>query len=346
MNQHFLRPPQWSRALVLVAGCLLVLLAATRTARAATPLRLCVFDPSGAAGDAFNWMKDYRIAALSWGVEVKLVPYTDEKTAAEDLKTGHCQAALLTGTRARAFNRFSGTLEAIGAIRSYKEMKTVLSLLANPKAGKRLETKEYATVAIFPVGGVFLHVANKSWDSVSKLAGKRIATLDFDQAALALVERIGAAVVPADVSTFAGLFNNHHVDAVYAPATAFKPLELEKGLNKGGGVVRLPLAQLTFQLVVRQDAKTPEAFHAQSRRYAAGQLETRLGFVAKAEAGIPNKYWIDLSPSAIAKNEGVFRQIRIQLRDKQVFDGTMLTLLRRIRCKSDATRAECAEKSE
>lgn len=316
------------------------------TAHAAAPLRLCVFDPSGAAGDAFQWMKDYRIAALSWGVNFDLKPYTDEKTASEDLKAGQCHAALLTGTRARAFNRFAGTIEALGAIRTSEEMKTVLSLLANPKAGSRLTSKEYSTVAIFPVGGVYLHVRNKSWDSVSKLAGKRIATLDFDEAAVAMVQRVGAAAVPADVGTFAGMFNNHHVDAAYAPATAFKPLELEKGLTKGGGIVQHPLAQLTFQLVIRQDASTPAQFATESRRYAAAQLNARLKYVEKAEASIPPKYWIQLSPGSTANNEDVFRQVRVELRDKGVFDGTMLTLLRRIRCKSEPKRAECTEKLE
>lgn len=323
-----------------------LLLALNSEARAASKLRLCVFDPSGTSGDAFNLMKDYRVAALSWGVEFELKPYLDEKTAAEDLKAGKCHAALLTGTRARAFNRFAGTVEALGAVRSYKEMTTVVTLLANPKAGRRLESQQYATVAIFPVGGVYLHVGNRAWNSVSKLAGKRIATLDFDEAAIALVNRVGAAMVPADVGTFAGMFNNGHVDAAYAPATAFKPLELEKGLAKGGGILKLPIAQLTFQLVLRQDAGVPKEFGNNSRAYAAAHLTDSLKLVTKAEAGIAAKYWIEVRPAATEKTDDVFRQVRIALRDKGVFDGTMLTLLRRIRCKSDPARAECAEKLE
>lgn len=324
----------------------LMALSLSPSVQAATKMRLCVFDPSGATGDAFNLMKDYRVAALSWGVEFELQPYMDEKTAAEDLKAGKCQAALLTGTRARAFNRFAGSVEAMGAVRTDEEMKTVLSLLANPKAGNRLENKDYATIALFPVGGVYLHVANRAWDSVGKLAGKRIATLDFDKAALALVNRVGAAVVPADVGTFAGMFNNGHVDGAYAPATAFKPLELEKGLKKGGGIIKLPLAQLTFQVVMRQDAGAPANFGNLSRKYAAAHLGDTMKLVKKAEAGIPSKYWIAVTPQAASQNESVFRQVRMDLRDKGVFDGTMLTLLRRIRCKTDAARAECAEKKE
>ena len=87
---------------VAVAACLsLPLMAHSKK-------NLCVYDPSGTVGDAFNLMKDYRNAAAGWGVDFQLKPYTDEKTAAEDLKAGKCQAALLTGVRVRTFNKFSG----------------------------------------------------------------------------------------------------------------------------------------------------------------------------------------------------------------------------------------------
>src|SRR5690606_2828431 len=148
---------------------------------------VCVFDPSGANGDAFNMMKDFRTAAVAWGVELDLKPYTDEKTAAEDLKAGKCHASLLTGVRARNFNRFAGTLEAMGALRTYKELETLLQLLAKPKAAEKLRGSEYTTASIFPAGAVYLFVRNKAWSSVSALAGKRIATLDFDQAAITMV---------------------------------------------------------------------------------------------------------------------------------------------------------------
>ena len=35
---------------------------------------LCVYDPSGANGDAYATMKDYQVAASQWGVDFKLKP--------------------------------------------------------------------------------------------------------------------------------------------------------------------------------------------------------------------------------------------------------------------------------
>ena len=53
------------------------------TAFAAVERTFCVFDIIGASGDTYNMMKDYKTAALAWGVDVELKPYTDEKIASE-----------------------------------------------------------------------------------------------------------------------------------------------------------------------------------------------------------------------------------------------------------------------
>ena len=62
--------------------------------------------------------------------------YTDEKIAAEDLKSGACDAAGITGLRAREFNSFTGTLDSIGAIPDESHMRVVLQYLADPKLAK------------------------------------------------------------------------------------------------------------------------------------------------------------------------------------------------------------------
>ncbi len=101
------------------------------SAQAAEQRSLCVFDIIGANGDVYNVMKDLKTQAAGWGVDLKLKPYTDEKIAAEDLKAGQCDGAVLTGLRVRQFNSFAGSMEAIGAIPTYKELKTVMRVLAS-----------------------------------------------------------------------------------------------------------------------------------------------------------------------------------------------------------------------
>ncbi|RMG18172.1 MAG: hypothetical protein D6729_07400 [Deltaproteobacteria bacterium] len=334
------------RRTILFALASLLLLPGTGARAETVKKTLCVYDPSGAMGDAFNLMKDYRNAAVAWGVDFELVPYTDEKTAAEDLKAGKCDVALLTGVRARLFNKFSGSIEAMGAIKSYEQLKKVVQLLANPKAGKKMQAGGYETVGIFPAGAVYMFLRDRTLEDVGDLAGKRIATLDFDEAAVTMVDRAGASMVPADIGTFAGMFNNGSVDIAYAPATAYGPLELHKGLGKKGAVVRYPLAQLTLQLLARSDAGLPPGFADASRNFAAKHFDKVLKLTRRAEQQIPKRYWKEVPPEKAKGYDALFREVRIQLRDKGVYDKTMLTLLRRVRCKDDPARAECAEKRE
>lgn len=160
-----------------------------------------------------------------------------------------------------------------------------------------------------------------------------------------MVDVVGASMVPAEVGTFAGIFNNGRADACYAPATAIKPLELLKGMKRGGGIVRFPLAQLTFQIITRS-ASMPEGFGLKSRKWVAGQFNQGVKMAKKAERSIPKKYWVDIDAAAKPAYEAKFRQVRIRLHKKGEYDRRILRLMKRIRCRADKSRAECAQKGE
>ena len=313
---------------------------------AAEKKSLCVYDPGGGNGDIFNMMKDYRTSALGWGVDFTMKPYTDEKTAAEDFKAGQCDAVLMTGTRVRQFHQFAGTIEAMGALPQYDQLKRVLGTLAKPQAEKLMKSGDYEIAGVFPGGAVYLIVRDRTVDKVSELAGRRLATLEYDDAAKVMVRQVGAGLVAADVGTFAGMFNNGSVDACYAPATAYKALELYKGVGTKGGVIRYPLAQVTLQLLVRS-ANVPAAYPQASRAHAAKNFDVAMRTVVAAEKEIPKAHWIDIPDADKAKYDEMFLDVRVRLRDKEkIYNPTTLTLLRKVRCGTDASRAECAEKRE
>lgn len=142
---------------------------------------ICVFDIIGSNGDSFNLMRDYKVAALGWGVDITLKPYTNEKIAAEDLKAGQCDGAILTGLRIRQFNSYSGSMEAIGAIPNYKQLHTVMRVLMsnNPTINKHLKTEHYTIGGLYPMGAAYLFVKDKSIDTVDELSGKSIAVMDY-----------------------------------------------------------------------------------------------------------------------------------------------------------------------
>jgi|LauGreDrversion4_2_1035121.scaffolds.fasta_scaffold381801_1 hypothetical protein len=330
-----------------LAGLITSLTLTAPQARAAEKRTLCVYDPSGANGDIFQMMKDYQVAALEWGVKVELKPYTDEKIASEDFKAKQCDGVLMTGTRGRALNSFSSTIEAMGAIPTYQLLKSIITpLLSSPKGAAVLNPAGSTEVAaIFPGGAVYLLVRDRAINSVERLAGKNIATLDFDEAAKTMVRHVKASMSAADVSTFAGMFNNGNVDAAYAPATAYKALELYKGVGKAGGVIRFPLAQMTLQLFVHSD-RFPAEFGAQSRVYSLKSFERALKAVSQTEGDIQAASWIDISGDDKGRYEQMFLDVRVGLRDANIYNAKALKVMRMARCKEDGSRAECAQNRE
>lgn len=324
----------------------LCLLGLAGTAMAGEARTLCVYDPSGANGDAFATMKDYQVAATEWGIDFELKPYTNEKTASDDFKAKKCDAVFLTGVRARSFSKAASTLEALGAISSYDLLGQAIELLSKDKAASMMKNGNYETAMIMPMGAVYLMVRDRNWKSIEDIAGKRITTIDFDQAALHMVKLVGASMVSADISTFAGIFNNGAADICYAPTTAFKPLELEKGVKAKGGIVRYPIAQLTGQVLIHAD-KFPEGYGQKSREYGSANYKKILQISTKADSSVDKKYWIDISDEAKAKYDQIFLDVRVQLRDNEkIYDKSTLTLMRRLRCNQDKNRPECAQKRE
>jgi hypothetical protein len=308
-------------------------------------LKMCVFDPLGANGSLFSTTKDYRTVALEWGVDLEPRPYTDEKIAIDDFKAGQCDAALVTGARARPFNKFAATIEAIGAVTDEKMLRKLLATISSPKAAKYMRDGQYEVAGIMPAGPIYLFTRDKTIDTVEELSGKRIATIDYDEPSIFLVNHIGASMVPSNSANFSGKFNNGSVDIAYAPAVAYKPLELYKGLHDNGGILRFVLAYMDFQILIRAD-KFPEGFGQKSRSTVTSYFDKVSEFVEKETKEIDPKYWVDLSSDAKQQYGGMLRDVRIKLRDQGVYDGRMLKLMRKLRCKTNPAAAECVERLE
>lgn len=317
---------------------------------AATPSEtrtVCVFDPGGRAGNYFAVMSRFATEASQWGVEVTLKPYTDEETAAKDYEAGVCDGVVATGVRLQRFNRFASTIEAIGGLTDYDSLKHMVTTLASSAGASAKLTQDGNTVVGFlPAGSVFLFVRDRSIASVPALAGKRIATLDYDRASVTMVNRVGSVVVPADLGTLGPKFNNGDVDACYASAPAYRPFELQRGLGTKGGILKAVLAQATLQIMLRE-ARFPAGFAAKARPALLPRFAEALTVAQKAEADIPPAMWVDIPKTTMAEWASLFQSVRVQLRDEtKTYDASMLSVMRQLRCSQDKTRAECAEKRE
>lgn len=316
---------------------------------------VCFFDMQGKNGDFYSRAKDLALIARRWNVIADIKVFTDERVAAENFKAGQCDAAGISTMRARQFNLFIGSIEAVGAVTTYEQLRVLLRTLLEPKLIPLTITEPYQIVGVMPVGGTYVHVRDRAINSIEKAAGKKIAVLDWDKSQAEIVQKIGAQPVSADLSNFAGLFNNGQVDIIVAPALVYRPFELERGLGSKGAIYRFPLTQMTASLVINRDRikkKLPDldeklqAFRGIAEQFMDQMLTQIYTTIDKAEADIPAKYWLSVDPANEEHYWQMLREARIQMTKQGYYDPRMMTLLKRIRCKTKPDSAECALNEE
>ena len=318
--------------LALVTGTLLL-------ATHAHAKTVCVFSLVGAQGDLWAMMTDYRIAAASEGEQLDLRVFTDERVAAEDLKAGLCDGLLMTGIKARQFVPFSGSIDSIGGLHSYDALRAVIALTSHPQLSEQMQSGVYAIAGILPLGAAYLFMKDRTLTSVDKIAGKRMAVFDNDRAQILMCERLGIKPELSDVTNFSTKFNNNMVDLIAAPATAYMPLELYRGVGAHGMVVKLPSAQLTLQLVVRQE-KFSESFLHWSRDYFSGQFDRAMQVITAAESEI--LFFYPPPDADRPQYQEMMNDARLALIEEGVYDTQMMAWLKKARCKVSPMRPECS----
>ncbi len=304
---------------------------------------LCVWDPIGKSGPIASQMEDLRLESLKWGVQLEIKVLTDERVVAEQLKAGQCDASGMTGLRAREFNSFTGTLDSLGSIPSYDHAKTVLRYLSDPKMAKLMRTGDYEIAGITPLGAAYLFTNDRSIDNVSKMAGKKVAAMDFDKAQAIMIESIGASPVTVSITNFGQMFNNGSVDIIGAPALAYEVFELYKGLGDKGAVVNFSMLQVTGQIVLRHD-RFPEDFGQHAREFTYSQFDKAMKTIETATASIDDKYWMNLPDKDQEGYMEMFRQARLKMKEENLYNGKMLSFLSKVRCQKDPGLAECTAK--
>ena len=330
---------------VIVKYVRLVLLATlSLLALGAAPARAqiaCVFDIMGAQGDVYALARDYALQARRMGIVLKLRGYTDERVALEDFKAGQCDAVMMTNLRGRQLNKFVGTLDSLGSVPSYEMLRSVIGLLMSPKSAARMVSGPYEVVAIIPLGAVYPIVNDRSINTLAKAAGKRIAAFDWDQTQSSLIKQIGARPVSADITNFAGKFNNGQVDIIAAPAMAVRPLELQKGIGTKGAIVNMPFMNITGIMVIRKDSFNPGDGQL-LRSFTSKIQDGAFDLVRRSEADIPPQFWLEVPSYEIDGYKGIMREARIRLAKQGHYDATMLRFLKRVRCRYIPEEAECS----
>ena len=302
---------------------------------------ICIWDIGGRNGVVFNAAMEQRALALEYGINLDLVPYTNETVMVDEFKAGRCDAALMSGLRARQFNLYSGSVDAIGAVPSQKHMQTLLQVMAHPRQAGHMVQGDYVVMGIYPAGAAHIFVNDRSISSLAKAAGKRVAVLDYDETQAEMVAAIGATPVSTDIVSAPNKFNNGQIDILPAPLVAYEILELYKGMSPDGGVVDYPLTQLSMQLIGRLDKFPNEV--AQLIREAS--FEAYPDVIKRIEVEtrrVPERWMIAIPDKDKREYEVMMQDARDALRAQKYYSSDMLDLQRKIRCKFDPPRSECS----
>ena len=326
-----------------VAAATIALAMSATTAQAAQ--KMCVFDLLGANGENYSMMKDYALAAKQWGADVKLKAYSDERVASEDFKAGQCDGVALTGIRARQFNQFVGSIDAVGGLTSNSGAKTIIGLMANPKLAPDMVSGGYEIAGVTTLGSAYIMVNDRAINTLAKAAGKRFGVLDYDKAQALIVQKQGAQPVSVDLLTIGGKFNNGQVDIIALPAMAFKPLELYKGIGSKGAIIRFPIVQVTGDVVIRQN-KFPAGYGQKSRDWISAQIGREIEVVNRTEKAIDPKYWMDIPPADKVGYVKIMREARIDMTKQGIYNKKMMSILKKVRCGQDPSSFECALNDE
>ncbi len=306
---------------------------------------VCIFDLLGRAGESYKLMEEWALAAKNWGGDIKLIAYQKEEQADKDFKNGKCDAVAMTTMRSREYNKFAGSIDALGGVPSNDISKRAISYVLDERNAKRMVStikgEKYEVAAISPLGIAYIFVRDKNMNTIEKGIGKKFAYLHYDVAQKMAVERVGAVGIPSDISSFVRRFNNGEVDSIAAPDYAFKPLEIYKGLGNTGAMFTFPVVNVTGDLIIRQD-KFPPDFGKNSRAWSLKQLPKTFNIIKRIEAEIPAKYKLNVSAEDKIRYQKLLRDGRIELTQRGIYDPAMMRVLKKARCTVERTNFECS----
>jgi hypothetical protein len=268
---------------------------------------ICVFDLLGAKGPIFNLAQEYALEGRKNGYGFKPVVYTNESIATKDFEIGVCDGLVATGIRTRKYNSFTGSLDAVGGLPNYDAVLLALKSMGSPQLQPVMQQSDFEVGGVLPFGTAYVFVRDREINS----------------------------------SNYGSMFNNGAVDIIVAPSIAYSPLELYKGLGKKGAIIQLPVAMVTYQIILRKSKFQPGSGQ-KLRAFVAQEMPKALNAVKKIDRQIPDKAWLKMTDADKLEYTTMMREARISLSKDGVYDGCALRLLKKVRCSLDGKASECS----
>lgn len=305
----------------------------------------CIWDPLGKLGPIASTVQDQTVRSVHYGLDASITVFNSEQELIDNFKQEKtCDAILVRGAIAREFNKFSGTIEAIGALPERKHLQLLMQVFTNPRLNRYMTDGEYTVMGFATIGGNYTFMRDKAYTSLSELKGKQVAVQAIESPMKALVNQYGGTPIEGGMMRNVLAYTDERVSSMISTAIAY----LVMGSGQSGdstGVLRNPLSQSTMQLIGRAE-QFPDELAQLLREDFLLKFSSYAGRVDKEMNLVPDEFWIETPLEETEKLENIAREIRLAMRENGYYDGTMLRIARKIRCRFNPEKAECVDPVE
>jgi hypothetical protein len=311
-----------------------------RTVNGQIERTICVWDPLGKAGPIAAATNDQTLRSMHYGMKLDIIIFQNEKTLITTfLKENSCDAILVRGAATKPFNKFSATIEALGALPERRHLQLLMQVLANPSMSKRLTNDDYTIMGVATIGDSYVFMEDKSVNSLLSMSGQNIAVQNTDYGMIELVKAVGATPTEGDMMASVQTFADKKVPAMISPAIGYLVMGAGQ-LGKEIGAITKPVAQSTMQLIGRTEQFPPELAQILREDFLF-KFDNYARRVDREISLVEDNFWITPPEKDKEKLADLYQGVRIKLRDQGYYDASMLRLARKIRCRFEPANQEC-----
>lgn len=298
----------------------------------------CVWDPLGRAGPIFATVSDQTVRSLHYGIALDVRAYQDEELLLTDLKERRCDAALLRGNRVYEFNRFAATVEAVGAVPDLTHLKILMQVVANSRTAPRLEENGFTVLGIASLGENYLFAADSKASDVDAFRDQPLAVVAHDESLQAIAQQFSSEtnvlIMPELIQGFTG----GTIPVMMAPLAVYPVMAGQ--LSSPISIFAYPVAQSTVHLVGHSD-RFPTGLAQLLREDFLFMFDAYQRRVEQERSAIPATSWKVVNTESREQFDREWSALRDELLHKGLYDESMLTLQKRVRCRLAPNAQEC-----
>jgi hypothetical protein len=305
----------------------------------------CVWDPLGKAGPISSTVDDQKLRSLHYGMDLTVITFQDEIELLDALRTDdRCDAALIRGSVAMEFNKFAGTIEAIGGMRQREQVHLLMQVLANPRMASRLTDDEYTVLGVATMGASYRFTSDRTKRSLADFKNQLLAVEAIDPSRSEFVSAIGAKPASGSMMSNVQSYADGKVKGMISPIIAYLVMGTGQ-ISRDVGIFDTPVAQSTIQLIGHTE-KFPPGLAQILREDFLFKFDNYARRVDNEMALIPGEFWMKDTKADVQKMDQLALDVRLKLREEGYYDPAMLRLQRKIRCKFEPARSECTNPKE